>query len=87
MVLFSKRKVEIKPGNKCLYLMFVGFNFLIFLASLGIFACSIYLIVIMKGMNAFNATFLVASIVIAMLTICSFRLRESVHMLGCYLFL
>ena len=84
----SKRdQVEIKPGNQCLFMMFTSFNFLVFLSSLGILGCSIYLFAIIKSANSFNITFLISSIFLLLLTTCAFRLRSSVHLLGCYIFL
>ena len=87
MGLFSKSEIELKPGNKCLFLLFVSFNFFVFLAGLGLFSLSIYLLVLLKGANTFNVVFLSISVALFLLSACSFKLRNSIHMLGMYLFI
>ena len=83
----NSEKTEIKAGNKCVFMMFTLFNFLLFLSSLGILGCSIYLFAITKNGNTFNIVFLISSLFLLMLTTCAFKLRESIHLLGIYIFL
>ena len=78
-------KVEIKEGNQCVFIMFAGFNFLLFLSSLGILCCAIYMFAVTKNGNLFNFVFLGSSLFLLGLTTCAFKLRRSIHMLGCYL--
>ena len=67
-------------------MMFATFNFLLFLCSLGLLACAIYLFIKVKEANVFDITFLCLSLLLLALTIVSFKLRESVHLLCCYIF-
>ena len=81
----NSEKTEIKPGNQCLFMMFTGFNFLLFLSALGILGCAITIWVVIKGSNTFAVVFFICSLFLLMLTTCAFRLRESIHLLFCYL--
>ena len=76
---------SVRPGNQCLFMMFITFNFLVFLASMGILGCAIYLFVITKNGNIFNLSFLGTGCFLLIITTCAFKLRESIHLLGCYL--
>ena len=75
----------VKEGNSCLFLFFVIFNFLIFLSSLGILGCGVYLTVITKEANAFNISFLVTGGLMFIFSALAFKMRRSVHLLGLYL--
>lgn len=66
-------------------MFFVIFNFLIVLSSLGVIGCSIYLFVQTKEANAFNVSFLIIGIAMSFFSIMAFKLRKSIHLLGCYL--
>ena len=76
---------SVRPGNQCLFLMFITFNFFVFLASMGILGCAIYLFVRTKSGNFFNFSFLGTGAFLLVMTTCAFKLRESIHLLGCYL--
>ncbi|CDW84372.1 UNKNOWN [Stylonychia lemnae] len=78
-------KSGIQEGSTGLFMFFVIFNFLIVLSSLGVIGCSIYLFVITKQANAFNVSFLITGIVLSTFSILAFKLRKSIHLLGCYL--
>ena len=87
MPLFSKKEnITVKPGNSCLFMMFAGFNFVLFLSSLGILGCSIYLFIKVGEGNVFDITFLCLSLFLMILTLISFKLRESTHLMCCYIF-
>eukprot|EP00347_Sterkiella_histriomuscorum_P001816 403370567 len=75
----------VKEGNSCLFLFFVIFNFLIFLSSLGILGCGVYLTVITKEANAFNISFLVTGGLMFIFSALAFKMRRSIHLLGFYL--
>ncbi|CDW80801.1 UNKNOWN [Stylonychia lemnae] len=76
---------SVKEGNSCLFLLFVVFNFLIFLSSLGILGCGVYLFVITKEANTFNISFLVTGALMLLFSTLAFKLRKSVHLLCFYL--
>ena len=78
---------SVRPGNQCLFLLFISFNFLVFLASMGIFGSAIYLFVRTKNANVFGLSFLGIGAFLLIMTTCAFKLRESIHLLGCYLFI
>lgn len=65
--------------------MFMLFNFLIFVSSLGVLAIGIYLTVVTNEANAFNVSFLITGGVLALLSGIAFFMRRSVHLLGFYL--
>ena len=67
--------------------MFAGFNFLLFLSSLGVLGCDIYLFAECKGANTVNMFFLFVGLALMMMTICAFKLRKSMNLLCCYLML
>ena len=79
--------VEIKEGNQCLFMMFAIFNFLVFLSSLGILSSAIYLFVLIKETSFIAIGFLVGSLILLLASSLAFKLRKSIHMLGCYLFI
>ena len=76
---------DIKEGNACLFMLFTGFNFLVFLSSLGMLACAIYMFVVLDPNNFINFYVLGISLFMLLLTLCSFKLRRSVHFLCCYI--
>ena len=76
---------DIKEGNQCLFMLFTGANFMVFLTSLGMLACAIYMFVVLDPNNFINFYILGISIILLMLTLCSFKLRKSIHLLGCYI--
>ena len=88
IVILKMEKVKniVKEGNSCIFAMFIIFNFFLFLSSIGILGCSIYLFVLIKDANVFNISFLVISIVLFLFTFLAFRMRKSVHWLGFYVF-
>lgn len=77
----------VKEGNTCLFFLFVVFNFLIFLSSLGIIGCATYLFIITKEANLFNISFVVVGFILLFFSVLAFRMRRSVHLLGFYLFI
>ena len=81
------QKFTIKEGNQFCYLMFASFNFLLFLSSLGILGCVIYLFAECKGANVISLFFLAIGLTLSMLTVCAFKLRKSMNLLCCYLML
>lgn len=80
-------KGMVTEGNTCLFSIFVLFNFFMFLASLGLLGVSIYLFAFTKDANVFNISFLSIAIVLVLFSVCAFRMRRSVHLLGCYIFI
>ena len=80
-------KLTVKEGNQCLFLVFAFTNFMVFLSSLGILSCAIYLFFATKSANHLNLFFLAAALTLLFLTMCSFKLRRSIHLLRCYLFI
>ena len=80
-------KSDIRPGNPCLFMIFVVCNFSLFLSSLGLLICSIYLIAKLKDGNLVDLCFLGCSLVLLCMTIIAFKARRSVHLLGLYLFI
>ncbi len=85
MKAIEKLRDSVQEGNSCLFMMFILFNFFIFLSSLGILGCSMYLFYITKEANTFNVSFLVTGLVMLIFSFFAFRLRRSVHLLGFYL--
>ena len=81
----DKIKGMVKEGNTCLFAIFILFNFLLFLTSIGTLGVAIYLFALTKSANAFNIGFLVIAVVLFAFTFCAFRLRRSIHLLGFYL--
>ena len=77
----------VKEGNTCLFSIFFLFNFLMFLCSLGILGCAIYLFVLSKEANVFNIAFTSIGAVLVVFSCCAFRMRRSIHLLGFYLFI
>lgn len=77
----------VKEGNTCLFFMFVLFNFFILLSSLGILGCATYLFVITKEANTFNVSFIVVGLLLLLLSLLSFKMRRSIHLMGFYLFI
>ena len=77
----------VKEGNPCLFAVFIIFNFLLFLSSLGILACAIYLFALTLDANVFNISFLTIAVALFVLTICAFKMKRSIHLLGFYLFI
>lgn len=75
----------VKEGNTCLFLIFVIFNFFVFLCSMGIIGCAIYLFVITSEANVFNISFIVVGGVLFLFSLLAFWMRRSVHLLGLYL--
>ena len=47
-------------------------------------ACSIYMFVVLDPENFINFYVLITSLTLLMMTLCSFKLRKSIHLLGCY---
>ena len=80
-------KVEIKEGNQCLFTMFTGCNFLLFLSSLGMLSCAIYLFILLHEANVFDMAFLLVSLTLLLLTFCGFKLKRSPKMMKCFIFL
>lgn len=78
-------KVDNQAGNQCIFMFFVIFNFSLFLASLGILGADVYLFVITREANVFNICFLIIGVVLLVLSLMSFKLRTSIHLLGFYL--
>ena len=78
---------EIKEGNQFLFTMFTGFAFLLFLSSLGMLGCSIYMIALLKSANIFDVGFLLASITLLLLAYCAFKLKKSPKTLKCYIYI
>lgn len=76
---------DIKEGNQCIFMFFTGFNFLVFLSSLGMLACAIYMFIVLDPDNFINFYMLGVSLTLLMMTLCSFKLRKSIHLLGCYI--
>ena len=76
----------VAEGNLCLFLIFMLFNLGEFLSSLGIIGCAIYLFVFTKSVNIFNLAFLGMGLFMAVITVCAFKLRRSIHLLGLYSF-
>ena len=76
---------SVKEGNSCLFLFFVIFNFCIFLSSIGILGCGIYLFVITKEANTFNVSFLITGLTMMIFSGLAFMMRRSIHLLGFYL--
>ena len=66
-------------------MFFVIFNFFLVACSVGIIGCAIYLFVITRDGNAFNVMFLLIGISLMIITALAFKLRRSIHLLGCYL--
>lgn len=83
----DKVKNFVKEGNTCIFIVFILFNFFLFLSAIGILGCSIYLFVFTKDGNVFNISFLIISIVLFVFTAAAFKMRKSIHMLGMYLFI
>jgi hypothetical protein len=83
----AKMKVQsIYKGNTCLFLVFMFFNFLLFLSSLGIFGCAVYLFVLTKNANVFNLCFLTIAVFLLVFSLAAFKMRRSIHLLGMYIF-
>ena len=80
-------KLEIKEGNQFLFTMFTGFAFLLFLSSLGMLGCSIYMFALLKSSNIFDLGFLVASVTLLLLAYCAFKLKKSPKTLKCYIYI
>ena len=80
-------KVEIKEGNQFLFLLFTGCNFLLFLSSLGILSCAIYLFIILEQANVFDVSFLLIAVTLLLLTFCGFKLKKSPGWMKCFLFI
>lgn len=81
-------KAKFVGGNSCIYVVFMLFNFLLFLTAIGILGCAIYLFVLTKSGNVFNISFLIVSLVLFLFSLIGFfKLRKSVHLLGFYLFI
>ena len=78
---------SVKEGNSCLFFLFILFNFFIFLSSLGILGCAVYLFVITKDANPFNITFTIIGVVLFIFSALAFRMRRSIHLLGFYIFI
>ena len=78
---------EIKEGNQFLFTMFTGFAFLLFLSSLGMLGCSIYMFALLKSANIFDIGFLCASLTLLMLAYCAFKLKKSPKTLKCYIYI
>ena len=78
---------EVKEGNQCIFMLFTGFNFLVFLSSLGILSCSVYIWAIIPGNSIYVMAFLIFGGSLMIMTTCAFKLRKSIHLLGCYLIL
>ena len=66
-------------------MLFTTSNFLVFLSSLGMLACAIYMFVVLDPNNFINFYILGVSLVLLMMTLCSFKLRKSIHLLQCYI--
>eukprot|EP00347_Sterkiella_histriomuscorum_P000474 403375719 len=81
----DKLKSGVQQGSTSIFTFFVIFNFLLVACSIGIIGCSIYLFVITREGNAFNICFLLIGISLMTLSIMAFKLRKSIHLLGCYL--
>ena len=78
---------ENQPGNICLYMIFALFNFLVFIVSLGILGCAIYLFAKLKEANAVDISFLISAICLSTFSVFAFMCRRSVHLLWIYLFI
>jgi hypothetical protein len=83
----EKIKNIVKEGNSCIFAVFIIFNFLLFLVALGILGCAIYLFAFTFNANVFNISFLIISVVLFVFTVCAFKMRRSIHLLGFYLFI
>ena len=80
-------KIEVREGNQFLFLMFTGCNFLLFLSSLGILGCAIYLFVILETANLFDVSFLLIALTLLLLTFCGFKLKKSPGWMKCFLYI
>ena len=78
---------KIKEGNSFLFLVFTSLNFMLFLSSIGMLGCDIYLFAKTGEANVITIFLLVTSLTLMMLSFCSFKLRRSIHFLACYLIL
>jgi hypothetical protein len=82
---FSKKTEEASGGNHLVFLAFLVCNIFVFLTGIGVMGCAIYLFVMTKQVNAFNICFTIAGLVILTFSALSFKMRESVHLIGIYL--
>ena len=67
-------------------MFFLIFNFVVFLCSLGMLACAIYMFVVIDPDNFINYYVLGVScfmLIITLLSMC--KMRKSIHMLCCYI--
>ena len=76
---------EVKAGNQFYFHCFSGFSFLVFLSSLGILSCSVYLFVVIKSTQTFAIFFLIIGLSLLVLSLCSFQLRKAPNCLFCFL--
>ena len=75
-----------KEGNQCIYMFFLIFNFVVFLSSLGMLACAIYMFVVIDPDNFINYYVLGVSIFMLLITLFSMcKMRKSIHMLCLYI--
>ena len=66
---------EIQQGNQCLFMMFILFNFMVFLSSLGILGSAVYLFIIVKKSTIFALAFLISSLALLIFSSLAFKLR------------
>jgi Tetraspanin family len=64
-------------------MIFFIFNFLVFLAALGLIIADIFLFVKLKA-NIYTWAFLIVGAVLLVVSAIAFKLRRSIHLLGFY---
>ena len=77
-------RIRTIAGNQCVFCIFTSLNFFLIILALAILICSAYLFMITQNANAFNVTFLIVGLLLALLGGCSFKLKRSPRGLWCY---
>ena len=75
------------PGKISLFLVFLLFNTLLFLSSLGIIGCAGYLFYFTKDANLLNICFMLIGLTLMILTVVAYRTRQKIYYLGVYIFI
>lgn len=84
-----KKKISdmVVAGKVSYFVIFMISNFLLFLSSIGILGCAIYLFYFTRDINLFNLCNLAIALILLSMTIAAFTMRKSLYLLGIYIFL
>ena len=76
---------DYRPGNQCLFIIFILFNCVLIVGAVAIIGLSVYLFLLQGINNLFDWGFLATGVLLGLLALSAFKLKKSPGWLWCYL--